>query len=304
MNMNREDIYTRVTNQIVQAIEAGAPEFRMPWHAGEADCFSPINAVSTRPYRGVNVLTLWVAAAVKCYESGLWATYKQWLELGAQVRKGEQGSTVVLWKPADRSKGDAGMEKENDDQQTRRGLLVRGFSVFNATQVDGYTFLNQPKLSEACRIRAAEQVLFGVGAAIQHSGGKAYYNCTSDCIHLPRFDSFRDAVSYYATLAHELTHWTGAEHRLNRELTGRFESNAYAAEELIAELGAAFLCAQLKLSVEPRPDHARYIVDWLRLLRNDKRAIFSAAAKAQQAADWLLDRSGINISVSGAVDAS
>lgn len=291
MDLNREDIYTRVTNQIVQAIEAGVQKCRLPWHITDADCFAPINAVSKRPYRGINVLALWAAADAKGYAGGIWATYQQWQQLGAQVRKGEQATAVVLWKPTERSKQDAVDVNTNDETRRERGLLARGFFVFNSSQVDGFNPVQQSKLSEGCRMRAAEQVFFGVGATIMHGGATAFYNCDTDCIHLPRFDSFRDAVSYYATLSHELTHWTGAKHRLNRDLAGRFASLAYAAEELIAELGAAFLCAQLGLSVEPRPDHADYIADWLILLKNDKKAIFTAASKAQQSSDWLLDRS-------------
>lgn len=290
METNREDIYTRVTNLIVRAIEEGVTRCRMPWHITGADCFSPINAVSKRPYRGINVLTLWIAAVVKSYETGVWGTYNQWKELGAQVRKEEQATTVVLWKPTEQVAKASDAEKTDDDGQRHRGLLARGFSVFNAAQVDGFQLTAQPQLPEGARIRAAEQVLFGVGATIEHGGARAFYDSQSDCIRLPRFDSFRDAVGYYATLAHELTHWTGAKHRLDRNLANRFGSAAYAAEELIAELGAAFLCAQLGLTVEPRPDHAGYIANWLELLRNDKKAIFTASSKAQQAADWLLNQ--------------
>jgi antirestriction protein ArdC len=286
---NRDDIYTRVTNQIIQAIEAGTKNCRMPWHITDADCFAPINAVSKRPYRGVNVLILWAAALDKGYAGGSWATYEQWKQVGAQVRKGEKSTTVVLWKPTE-SKA---KETEDDSIATRDkrgGLLARGFSVFNLAQVDGYQAVRTPKLFENIRIRAAEKVLLGAGADVRHSGATAYYHKAMDFIAIPRLEAFRDSVGYYSVLAHELTHWTAAAHRLNRDLSGRFGSEAYAAEELVAELGAAFLCGALGLSVEPREDHADYIADWLAILRNDKKAIFSAASKAQQSADWILQQ--------------
>jgi len=287
---NRDDIYTRVTNQIIQAIEAGTKNCRMPWHITEADCFAPINAVSKRPYRGVNVLILWAAALNKGYAGGLWATYEQWKQLGAQVRKGEKSTTVVLWKPTERQ------ARESDEQSTksekkRGGLIARGFSVFNLAQVDGYEAVRTPKLFESSRIRAAETTLLGAGADIRHGGATAYYDKAMDFIAIPCFESFRNAIGYYSVLAHELTHWTAAAHRLDRNLSGRFASEAYAVEELIAELGAAFLCAALGLSVEPREDHADYIANWLAILRNDKKAIFTAASKAQQAANWIFMQS-------------
>jgi antirestriction protein ArdC len=204
------------------------------------------------------------------------------------VRHGERATTVVLWKSTERVI--EATEREDDEPHWRRGLLAKGFSVFNAAQVDGFEPEKSARLSEGARIHGAEQVLFGVGADIQHGGGGAYYNVTTDTIHLPRFDSFRNVVGYYATLAHELTHWTGAKPRLDRDLLSRFGSGSYAVEELIAEFGAAFLCARFGLSVEPRPDHADYIGHWLAVLKSDKKALFTAASRAQQAVDWLLQR--------------
>ena len=241
MNTEREDIYTRVTNQIVTAIEAGAPKLRMPWHITDAERFCPINAVSKRPYRGINVLILWAEAAAKGFEMGNWATFKQWKQLGASVRKGERATTVVLWKPFDAAAKRTGDEEASENSRRERGLLALGFSVFNAAQIDGYKRPTRAKLPEGARILAAEQVLFGKGAEIQHGGAAAFYDINTDRIHLPRFDSFRNAEAYYATLSHEMCHWSGASHRLDRNLVGRFDSSAYAAEELIADLRSAFL---------------------------------------------------------------
>ena len=164
---------------------------------------------------------------------------------------------------------------------------TRGYSVFNAAQVDGYATPALPVLPEAERIDRAEAFFAALGADIRHGGSRACYVPSLDQIRMPLFAAFRDPVAYYATLAHEATHLTGHASRCNRHLRGRFGEEAYAAEELIAELGAAFVCADLALAPEPRPDHAAYVASWLRVLRGDKRAIFTAAAKAQQAADWM-----------------
>ena len=289
MTTTHADIYTRVTGQIISAIEQGAGTFRMPWHRTGNDCFLPTNAASQRPYRGLNVLTLWAAADRREYTSGIWATYKQWQNLGAQVRQGEKSTLVVLWKPTER-------RDEDDPEQKvkrRQGLLARGYSVFNVAQVDGYSEAERDwtPLSDVERSARAETFFGELGADIRHGGGRAFYDLTNDRIQLPVFGDFHSGAAYYSTLAHEVTHWTGAAHRLKRELGRRFGSDAYAAEELVAELGAAFLCGALDFATQPRADHAAYIAAWLRVLKSDNRAIFTAASKAQQAADWLMQQS-------------
>ena len=276
------DVYSRVTQQIIDAMEAGAGSCRMPWHASADDLFSPVNAQSKRTYRGVNCLSLWATAQSRGYTSAYWGTYRQWRELGAQVRKGETAALVVFWKVTEK-------EEECEEQEdTRRLFFARGYPVFNAAQVDGFTPPSVPLLSEEKRIVRAEQFRRAIPADIRHGGNTAFFNPERDHIQLPAFERFRDAVSYYAVLAHELTHWTGTPQRLNRDLTTRFGSQAYAAEELIAELGAAFQLAHLELSNTPRPEHAHYLSTWLQLLKSDNRAIFTAASRAQQAVDYLI----------------
>lgn len=288
----RADVYQRVTDRIVAAIEAGAKagDWRMPWHAG-ADgrpAAAPVNAATGKPYRGVNVLALWAAAHAAGHATGVWATYRQWQELGAQVRKGEQASPVVFWRVLDgRGAEEAGDEGEDEAAGRGRRLLARGYSVFNAAQVEGYEPPALPVLPEAERIARADAFFAALDARVEHGGTRACYVPGRDLIRLPPFAAFRDAVAYYATSAHEHVHWTAAPGRCGRDLTGRFGSEAYAAEELVAELGAAFLCADLGLAAEPRPDHAQYVASWLAVLRGDKRAVFTAAAKAQAAADWM-----------------
>ncbi len=260
----------------------------MPWHTSGKFAFSPINVTSRKASRGINTLCLWSAAQAKGYDSAEWATYQQWQDKGAQVRKGEKSTTVVFWKFASES-------KEGQDGETlssSRLLFTRGYAVFNAAQVDGYTPKVEPDVPILERVQRAEEFFQAIGATLRHGGNGAYYAPDSDHIQMPLFGAFRENVAYYSTLAHEHTHWTAKAGRCDRQLGKRFGDNAYAAEELIAELGAAFTCAHLGLSTEPREDHAQYINSWLKVLKADSRAIYTAASKAQQATDWLIARAG------------
>jgi antirestriction protein ArdC len=291
MGEQQKDIYQRITDQIVAAIERGAGAWRMPWHGtGEAGTARPVNAMSRRPYRGVNVLALWASAEAAGYPTGMWATYRQWSELGAQVRRGERGSLVVFWKVYDRAdegEGDDATPEDEPDGRGGRRFFAHGYTVFNAAQVDGYVVPAGPQLPATERDAQAERFFDALDMATVYGGSRAFYRPGTDTIHLPPFEAFRDAASAYSVRAHESAHATGAPHRLARDLTGRFGSDSYATEELVAELTAAFICGDLGLAVEPRPDHAAYVASWLNVLRGDKRAIFTAAAKAQQAADWM-----------------
>lgn len=279
----RSDVYQRITEQIIKAIEQGAEKWQMPWHRSQT---IPVNAATSKPYRGVNVLTLWAIAAQQNYRSGIWATYAQWLALGAQVRKGEKSAFIIFWKFRDQA-DEIEDEQGEDGTATKRGPIARGYNVFNADQVDGFVLPELPILPPTQRIEAADRFFAGLNADLRHGGSRAFYSPARDFIQLPEFGAFKEANAYYATLAHESIHWTAAPHRLHRDLKNRFGTEAYAAEELIAELGAAFLCADLGLANEPRPDHAAYVQTWLKALRNDSRAIFTAASKAQAAVDWL-----------------
>lgn len=286
------DIYERVTSQIIAAIEAGASEYRMPWHHNGLAITTPVNVASQKAYRGVNVIALWTAAHAVGYPSGIWGTYRQWQALGAQVRKGERGHLVVFWKIADRH-GEADIQDGGEDRdESARRMFARGYTVFNCAQVDGYRPPEMPVLPEAERIEQAERFCTALGIDIRHGGSRAYYKPSTDHVQMPEFACFRDAVAYYAVLLHECGHASGASHRLDRDLCGRFGSAAYAMEECTVELLSAMICADLGLSIEPRPDHAGYIASWLKVLRADKRAIFTAASKAQQIADWMHAQQG------------
>jgi antirestriction protein ArdC len=285
---NPRDVYARVTAQIIEAIEQGVGNWRMPWHTSGRFAFSPINVASKKPYRGINTVCLWAAAQAKGYESGQWGTYQQWQDKGAQVRKGEKASLVVFWKFAN----DSGESQSDGDTtaSSSRLLFTKGYSVFNSSQVDGYTPTADREMPIPERIEQADAFFRSIGADLRHGGNQAFYSPASDHIQMPPFEAFRDGISYYSTLAHEHTHWTATAGRCDRQLGKRFADTAYAVEELIAELGAAFTCAHLGLSTEPREDHAQYLQSWLRVLKADKRAIFTAASKAQQATDWLTQR--------------
>lgn len=285
-SMNRGDIYSRITADIITAIEAGTGTFRMPWHHDGSNTSRPINLASSKPYRGINILALWAAATRAGYADGLWGTYQQWSTKGAQVRRGEQGTTVVFWKIGVRQElRDSDQNADHDDALHR--VFARAYTVFNSAQVDGYTSPEPSALADVDRIERAERFSANLGIPIQHGGDSAFYRPVADIVQMPEFQRFRDPTSYYAVLLHECGHASGARHRLDRDLSGRFGSESYAMEECVVELLSAMVCGDLALSVEPRPDHARYIASWLKVLRDDTRAIFTAASKAQQAADWM-----------------
>lgn len=282
----RTDVYTRVTAKIVADLEQGVRPWMKPWNAEHAAgrITRPLRA-NGQPYRGVNVLLLWGEAEAKGYNAPIWITYKQAATLGGQVRKGEHGSLVVY---ADRF---TRTETDEQGQESEREIpFMKGYTVFNVEQVDGlpahfYAKAEAPHPVE--RIPQAEAFFEATGAVVRHGGNRAFYAPARDLIQLPPRETFRDAESYVATRAHETIHWTSHPSRLARELGKRFGDNAYAAEELIAEMGSAFLCADLGLTPEPRDDHAAYLAHWLQVLKQDSRAIFTAASQAQHAADYL-----------------
>jgi antirestriction protein ArdC len=279
----KTDLYADVTNKIVAAIEAGVATYSLPWQRIPG---MPRNVAGNRDYRGINTVLLWLIANERGYATPYWATFRQWLELGHPVRAGEKAAAVVFWKPLGAGKVEGSEEAESDEG--RRPILARAYHVFNAAQVEDYTPPTITLLPDAERNAAAEAFFKALPIEVRHEGVTAFYRPATDSVHLPAFSLFKDANAYYATRAHEKVHTTGAKHRLDRDLTGRFGTEAYAMEELVAELGAAFLCSALGLSPEPRPDHAGYIQSWLKVLKGDSRAIFTAAGKAQAAADWLL----------------
>ena len=286
---SHRDIYQQVTDQIIAAMEAGAGKWEMPWHRSGTANGRPINAHTGNAYRGVNIISLWAAAEARGFSTSTWGTYRQWLEMGAQVRKGEKSSLVVFYKQFDASE-----LAEGEEQGDTRRMFARASFVFNADQVDGFTpKVQAPAINSVEHVERAERVATNSGAIIRHGGDRAFYRPSTDHVQMPDKCQFvgtstsSSTASYYATLLHELTHWSGASKRLDRTFGKRFGDDAYAMEELVAELSAAFLCSSLGITPQARPDHAAYIDHWLRVMKGDKRAIFTAASKASQAADYL-----------------
>lgn len=290
-NANRPDVYTRITDTIISHLEAGVRPWQRPWNAGHTAgrIVRPLRACGT-PYRGVNVLSLWLAATEKGYTSPYWLTFNQAKDLGGFVKKGEHGSLVVYANSVRKTeKDDQGETVEHDI------FFMKGYTVFNAAQVDGLPEqltapVPVPTGRTEDRVGYADAFFRATWAEVKHGGDRAYYGLLADRVQMPPFVAFKDRESYYATLAHEVVHWTRHPKRLNRDFDQKtWGDEGYAREELVAEIGAAFLCADLGLMLTPREDHAAYLASWLTVLKNDKRAIFQASSHAQKAADYLHD---------------
>lgn len=274
-----------ITQAIIERLEAGTRPWVRPW-TGDA-LSRPLRSCGT-PYRGINVLWLWMAAEAGGFSSPYWLTYHQARLQGGQVRKSERGSIAIFYKSYSKSVEDHETGEAHDE--ARR--VLKSFVVFNASQIDDLPdrYLAKPAPLPAAddRDRALDNFFGAVPARLRHRGGEAYYTPSTDEITMPSVEAFRDRDHYRATLAHELAHWTGHESRLARSLGDRFGGDAYAMEELIAELAAAMVGAELGLPTAHLDNHASYLASWLRVLKADSRAILSAAAKAEEASAFLL----------------
>ncbi|MDX8499122.1 zincin-like metallopeptidase domain-containing protein [Mesorhizobium sp. VK4C] len=287
---SRTDIYTRITERIVADLEKGVRPWVQPWRASNANgrVTRPLRH-NGQPYTGLNVLLLWSEAMAHGFASAIWMTFRQASELGAHVRKGESGATVVYASRFTKTEIDAhGGEVERDIP------FLKAYTVFNSDQIDGlpdhYHRQPEPAPDPVERIAHADRFFDNTGAQVRYGGNKAYYDPVTDHIQLPRPEFFRDMASFVAVRAHETLHWTSAPDRLNRDLSRYHKDrSARAFEEMLVELGSAMLCADLGLvpELEPRPDHASYIHSWVAILGSDKRAIFQAAAHAQRAVTYL-----------------
>lgn len=301
--MQSNDLFEQITNQLITEIETGATgKWRMPWHT-LADAGTPTNA-DGRPYRGINALWLPMTAATRGWSTGIWSTYRGWQHHSAQVRHGEKATQVILWKPSTKP---SDMVDDDGASGSRRRLIARTYSVFAAEQVDGADDIiatrTRSDRDTPERIADAEAYFAAVGARTIEGGSRAFYQPSTDSIHLPPIDQFDHVALYYGTRVHETVHWTGHVDRLDRNLDTRFGSDSYAAEELVAELGAAMWCAQAGLSAVTRSDHANYLAGWLRVLRHDARSLINVASKAQAAVDHLNQLAGITTTDTGGVAA-
>ena len=287
-NRPPRDHYQEVTDRIIAALEAGTPPWRRPWDPDKAGGPAmPRNAATGQRYRGINVLTLGMSALA--FESGdpRWATYKQAEDRGWQVRKGERGTTGYFFKRLE-LRDDT---RPDDDEDAVRWIpLLRAFTLFHASQIDGIPAYVPPTVAEAPwrAPEAAEIILAGSGAVVRFGGDKAFYSPTTDHIQMPPHTAFATAQGFCGTLVHELSHWTGAQARLNRDLRNRFGSHDYAREELRAEIGQMMVCGELGIADCDFSNNAAYVASWLEKLRSDRKEIFRAAADAQRIADYLL----------------
>lgn len=284
----RSDIYTRVTSRIVEELERGVRPWMKPWNAEHAA------GRITRPlrhngqaYRGINVIQLWMTAETAGFISPFWLTFQQAHELGGHVKKGEHGTPVVYASTFKKKE-----ENEQGEEIEQEVAFLKEYTVFCADQCEGlpphfYQLAEQPK-EKLERIEHAEAFFAHTKAEIRTGGNRAYYAMEPDYVQMPPFETFRDAESHAATLAHELSHWTRHPSRLDREFgRKKWGDEGYAMEELVAELAGAFICADLAITPEVREDHAAYIANWLTVLKDDKRAVFTAASRASKAVDYL-----------------
>lgn len=269
------DLYQEVTDKIVAAIESGTPPWRRSWK-GKSNTLNmslPYRH-NFEAYRGINIMLLLMEGR----QSPFWFTYRQAALLGAQVRGGEKGTMIVFFKPFE--------SKEKDSNgKPKKVFVLRSYTVFNADQIDNLPVIYTNPTSE---VPLPDPYFDKCGADIRYGGNSAFYMPSGDFIQMPMEKDFETKADYWATKAHELVHWTSHETRCNRSLKGRFGDYAYGAEELIAELGAAFIMAKLGLCPpEHQPGHASYLASWLRMMKEDKKAIFKAATDAQAAADFI-----------------
>ena len=271
-------IYQEVTDSIIQELEKGAAPWIKPW---KSDNTCEKNIVSKKEYNGINRLILGMMTHFRGYQSPYYGSFKQWQEMGGTVKKGEKGIKIVFYKPVSKES----ITPTGDVEKSAYACL-KTYYVFNADQVEGIEIAKptvEPRVYNPAP--ALDDRILKTGANIKHGGGSAFFSPTGDFIGMPNRDTFQDDSSYYATILHELTHWSGAKNRLDRDMGGKFGSSKYAFEELIAELGAAFLCQDYSIQGELR--HAGYIQNWLTCLKENNQAIFKAAALAQKAADYI-----------------
>lgn len=285
----KRDVHQEVTDAIIGALESGTAPWVKPWNGSAG---FPVNASTSRPYNGVNVFLLWMKESAMGYASSRWLTFKQAKACKGSVRKGEKGTGIVFFnflKKTDKKTG-----------EVSKFPLLRFYTVFNVAQCDGLNEKALGKIEEAemlpesARIEHAETYFAAIhkstGIVPERGGARACYVPSRDAIMLPEFASFKDASAAYSTEAHEFGHATGAKSRLDRDLSGRFGSESYAAEELVAEMTSAFICASLNL--DGMLQHPEYIGNWIKVLKSDKRAVFTAASLAKKAHAFLADAAG------------
>lgn len=276
-----KNLHAEITAKIVARLDAGVVPWRKPWRSyGSGNM--PRNAITNRPYSGANTVLLWMEAEERGYSGAKWLTYRQAKEAGGQVRKGEKGARVIY----------VGRIVKEDEKTGRDRAIafLKSYWVFNVDQCDGLDHQLEAlprEVNPDRRDELADEFMRSTGASIRHGESRAYYASTGDYINLPIFESFKGREEYYSTAFHELTHWTGEVSRLNRTFSKRFGDASYSAEELVAELGGAFLCAEFGFDNSTLDNSAAYIDHWCRFLTEHENAFVEAAGKASKAVDYL-----------------
>lgn len=283
-----QDLYAKITNKIIADLEQGVRPWTKPWTGNSGYIGLPLRH-NKEPYHGINTLLLWQEAVERGYASPIWMTYDQAQALKGQVRKDEHGCKVVY--------ANTILRQEEGSEDMKRIPFLRFYTVFNADQITGLPEAYYARSEETVPVPEKDARLEALFAATEakvfHGGNRACYVIGRDEIHMPPFAAFPQPEGYWATLAHEMTHWTRHPSRLDRDLgRKKWGDEGYAKEELVAELGSAFLCAALHITPEIREDHSAYIESWLEVLKHDKRFIFTAASQAQKAADYLQSKMG------------
>lgn len=276
------NLHKEITDRIVARLKAGVVPWRQPW-SGKGFGVMPRNACTQRAYSGANVILLWSRAQESGFQAPLWLTFKQALELGGNVRKGEKGETVIYVSKVIRQ----------DDDGTKRAIpFLKAYTVFNVAQCDNLPAkIVDPNGAQARpvnpgqRDELADAFMASTGATVRHGEARAYYSPAGDFVNLPTFETFKSASLYYGVAFHELGHWTGAEKRLNRTFGKRFGDRSYAVEELVAELTSAFLCGEFGFDNDGVD--ADYIATWIKLLEDHEKVIVAAAAAASRAVEFM-----------------
>lgn len=289
--VERQSLYAEVTSRIIAELEEGRLPWVQPWDSAACGCTMPQNGGTGRRYSGINVLILWAEVVAKGYASQCWLTYRQAEAAGGNVRRGEKG-TVICY--ADRFTPKAEQEQaRGEDREARQVAFLKRFVVFNVDQCEGLPedyIAPMVSPNPVLAIAEADALIAATGACVNIGGGEAFYSPVHDFVQVPPQVAFHEPVNWYRTALHELGHWTGHASRLNRDQKGGFGSEAYAKEELVAEMAAAFTCASL--GIAPTVRHSDYIASWLSVLRDDERAIFRAASQASKASEFLLTFAG------------
>ena len=292
---NFVDIHDTVTNLIIEAIESGKfSDWKKDW-ASNHNFFNGKNGATNRPYSGINVLLTGLAMQSKNFPSNEWMTYEQAKQNGTPVKKGEKSTTIVFYKT---------IEKDGDNGKKEKVFFAKGYAVFNVSQLDGYIVKNASEVSLNFEpLEEAEKIVELSGAIVKEGNSdRAYFSPNADYVQMPDRSVFFSKEGFYSTLMHEMVHWTGHRNRLNREFGKRFGDQAYAAEELVAEIGSAMLCSYLGIAPVTMDNHINYVAHFLKLLKSDKKAIFTAASQAQKAMDLLLKH--LDVSAAGCEEAA